>query len=165
MRRATPVYIKKRGVIHIGDNTLTARQQKNFSHARHMAEMSDFRRARVGCVAVIGGRVVATGFSQHKTHPLQRKYNQYRKFDQHAEVKHSLHAETAMLAGARHLGIDWSKCDVYVYRICHSRPSGLAKPCASCRNALLDAGVRSVFYSTDRGFGYEKLLNIEREKK
>ncbi|MDD3022237.1 MAG: hypothetical protein PHX61_14865, partial [Alphaproteobacteria bacterium] len=50
---------------------LSPRHKRFFAHARHMAEMSDFHRAPVGCIAVIGNKVVATGFSQHKTHPLQ----------------------------------------------------------------------------------------------
>lgn len=76
---------------------MTARQIKNFAHARHMAEMYDFKRARVGCVAVIGSRVIATGFSQHRTHPLQDHYNRRRDFRGQTNVAAKLHAETAML--------------------------------------------------------------------
>ncbi len=135
----------------------TARHEKFFAHARHMAQMSDFRRARVGCVAVINGRVVATGFSQHRTHPMQQYYNRYRDFDGQANVAHKLHGEAAMLFTHRHLRIDWSKADVYVYRLCRSRAHGLAKPCAACEMALRAAGVRKIFYTTDTGF---ELLRI-----
>lgn len=71
-----------------------------------MAEMSDFYRAPVGCIAVIGNKVVATGFSQHKTHPLQMRYNKYRGFNSQVDIEHKMHAETHLLAAAQHLPID-----------------------------------------------------------
>lgn len=131
---------------------MTARQRRNFLHARHMAEMSDFRRARVGCVAVIGGRVIATGFSQHRTHPLQDHFNRYRDFRGQQNVAAKLHAECAMAASVRHFPIDWAKVDVYIYRVCVSRQHGIAFPCPACETMLREMGVRRIFYTTDTGY-------------
>ena len=118
-----------------------------------MAEMSDFKRARVGCVAVIGNKIVATGFSQQRTHPMQDHYNQFRDFNGQKNVDAKLHSEIAMLSSVQHIdGIDWSKADVYIYRLCRSRPHGISKPCEACAAALSDAGVRNVYYTTDEGF-------------
>ena len=119
--------------------------------------MSDFRRAQVGCVAVIGNKVVATGFSQHRTHPLQQYYNRYRDFGGQTDVAAKQHAEISMLASFQHMGIDFSKADVYIYRMCRSREFGMARPCESCEAALREAGVHRVFYSTDTGFESIKL--------
>ena len=89
----------------------TARHEKFLPMRVTWHRMSDFRRARVGCVAVINGRVVATGFSQHRTHPMQQYYNRYRDFDGQANVAHKLHGEAAMLFTHTEPG-DWSKADV-----------------------------------------------------
>lgn len=137
--------------------TLTAKQKKYFRYARHMAEMSDFKRAQVGCIAVIGNKVVATGFSQQRTHPMQDYYNRFRDFGGQKNICAKLHSETSLLASSQHLHIHWSKADVYIYRICRSRPHGLAKPCASCREMLHRAGVRNIFFSTDDVFDFLKL--------
>lgn len=123
-----------------------------------MAEMSDFRRAQVGCVAVIGNRVVATGFSQQRTHPMQDYYNQFRDFRGQKDVCAKLHAEMAMLISVQHLsGINWSKAHVYIYRLCRSRPAGISKPCPACTAALASVGVRHVHYTTNDGFAHIKI--------
>lgn len=122
-----------------------------------MAEMSDFHRAPVGCIAVIGNKVVATGFSQQRTHPMQQHYNRYRDFPYQQNIEAKLHAEIAMLSSFRHFDIPWSKADVYIYRICRSRPHGIAAPCESCAMALADAGIKRVFYTTDDGFEFLKI--------
>lgn len=137
--------------------TLTAKHRKFFMHARHMAEMSDFYRAPVGCVAVIGNKIVATGFSQQRTHPMQRYYNRYRDFHYQQNVDSKLHAEIAMLSSFRHFEISWGKADVYIYRICRSRPHGIAAPCESCARALADFGVKRVFFSTNDGYDFLKI--------
>jgi len=62
-----------------------------------------------------------------------------------------------MLASVQHLEIDWSKVDVYIYRICRSREQGLAKPCPSCEMALREAGVKNIYYTTDYGFDFLKI--------
>jgi deoxycytidylate deaminase len=123
-----------------------------------MAEMSDFHRAPVGCVAVIGNKVVATGFSQQRTHPMQRYYNRFRDFNGQTNITAKLHAECAMLSSFRHLNIEFSKADVYIYRICRSRDAGLAKPCLSCEMALRSAGIKNVYYTSDDGFCHDKII-------
>lgn len=145
------------GGISIDTFTLSAKQAKFFTHARHMAEMSDFHRAPVGCVAVIGNKVVATGFSQQRTHPLQMRFNRYRDFNCQTNIEAKMHAEISMLASYQHMGIDWSKVDVYIYRLCRSRPHGLSCPCESCMAALTEAGVHRIFFSTDTGFDFIKV--------
>lgn len=155
--------LKQFRIIQNGDDqisifTFTAKHERFFAHARHMAEMSDFKRARVGCVAVIDGRVVATGFSQQRTHPMQEYYNQFRDFHGQKNISAKLHAEISMLCSVQHMdGIDWHKADVYIYRMCRSRLSGLAKPCSACEAALRSVGVHNVFFSTDKYFDLLKL--------
>jgi deoxycytidylate deaminase len=122
-----------------------------------MAEMSDFKRARVGCVAVVGNKIVATGFSQQRTHPMQDYYNRFRDFRGQKNVCAKLHAECAMLASSQHTSINWAKADVYIYRICKSRPFGNSKPCQSCEKAMKFFGIKNIYHSTDEWFEHLRL--------
>lgn len=122
-----------------------------------MAEMSDFKRAKVGCVAVIGKKVVAAGFSQNRTHPMQEHFNIYRDFCGQKNIESKTHSEIHMLAAARHMNICWSKADVYIYRICSSRQHGIALPCDACMKALREFGIKNVYYTTDTGYDYIKI--------
>lgn len=136
----------------------TARQVRYFEHARQMAQMSDFTRARVGCVVVEGKRIVGMGFSSHRTHPLQKHYNQYRNFTKGKSIVHSLHAEIMALApiiGSSE--INWNKVEIYVYRICRSREYGMARPCSACMNCISDCHIRDVYYTTDVGYAHERI--------
>lgn len=127
-----------------------------FEFARHVAEMSDFDRAKVGSVAVLKDRVISTGHNSHKSHPLQKKYNQYRNFRlDHGYINHSLHAETACLLPLIDSDVDFSKVTLYVYRLRKDRPHGIAKPCSACMQLIRDLGIEHIAYTTDVGVAYE----------
>ena len=34
---------------------------------------------------------------------------------------------------------------------------GMARPCASCMQAIKDLGIREIYYTTNDGYSYEKL--------
>lgn len=136
--------------------TLLNRDMRFFNAAKSAALESDFK-IKVGAIAVYGGKIVASCYSQNKTHPLQRKYNQYRDFKQEGLVFDKLHAEIGLLAQIKKLDIDMRNVSVYVYRICRCREHGMARPCSGCMKALLDAGIVHVYYSTDIGFAYERI--------
>lgn len=124
-----------------------------------MAEMSDFKRAQVGCVAVIGSKVVATGFSQQRTHPMQDYYNRFRDFHGQKNINAKLHAEISALAQLERMNIDTSRVDLFIYRKCKSRESGMARPCAACMAAIREYKIKNLFYSSDAGLVYEKLVS------
>lgn len=136
----------------------SARQMKFFDHARRVAEMSDFSRARVGCVVVEGKKILSVGFSSHRTHPLQAHYNQLRNFNKTGRVIHSLHSEIMALApiiGAS--DINWSKVEIYIYRIRKDKPFGMARPCPSCFGCISDCHIKNIYYTTDYGYAHERV--------
>ena len=53
--------------------------EKYFEKARQAALLSNFKRTNIGCVAVYKGHIIAIGCNVCKTHPMQKKYNRYRK--------------------------------------------------------------------------------------
>ena len=140
------------------------KSDRYFEFARHVAEMSDFERAKVGAVAVLKDKVISTGHNSHKSHPLQKKYNQFRNFRDCGYINHSLHAEVACLLPLIDTEVDFSKVHLYVYRIRKDRPHGLARPCEACRKLLFDLGVRNVSYTTDCGVAEEHFDNRDGEK-
>jgi tRNA(Arg) A34 adenosine deaminase TadA len=72
------------------------------------------------------------------------------------EQKVNLHAEIAALVKARE-DVD----TVIVCRLNKNTDLRLSKPCPVCKLALDEAGVREVWFSTDKGF--EKLADNERK--
>lgn len=135
---------------------------KHFNKAKKVAEISDFKKVHIGCVAVYKGSVVAIGCNTNKTHPIQKYYNKYRTPDGEdismASVP-KLHAEINCLNQLRHMDINFSKVKLYVYRKRNDRPYGIARPCPSCMTAIKDLGIRDIYYTTDDGFVHERLSN------
>lgn len=139
------------------ERLFTLREIRNFEAAKKMAETSDFGRARVGCVIVGKKSIISSGYNSHKTHPLQKLYNQERKIDDEHAI-HSMHAETSAVSklyGRK--DIDWGNLEVYIYRICGDREFGMARPCKSCMKLLKECGIKHIFYTTDHGLAYERL--------
>jgi len=134
---------------------MTAKNIKYFNHAKHIAEMSDFNRIHIGCIAVQGNKILSTGFNTNKSHPLQMHYNRFRELHGDGMCKHSLHAEIACLVPLWSCEIDWSKVDLYVYRIRRDIGKGLARCCPACMEAIKELGIKSIYYTTNDGFAHE----------
>lgn len=139
--------------------------KKMFLAARAEAEKSTFAHFNLGCVITYKGHIIGRGRNSDRTHPLQKKYNEkYRGFNPCSanEFRHSLHAEVSALMSIPYTvgrDINWSKANVYVYRICQGKPSGYgcSKPCRACTQALRECGIRNVFFTDDDGLSYIRL--------
>ena len=131
---------------------------KYFNTARQVANISDYKQQHVGRVAVYQGQVIGLGCNCNKTHPMQKFYNKYRIKSDNMLPK--LHAEISCINQIKHLGINFSKVKLYIYRIRKAQPFGLSRPCPSCMAAIKDLGIRDIYYTTNNGFSYEKLENI-----
>ena len=126
-----------------------------FKKARQIANISDYKKQHVGCVAVYQGQVIGLGCNCNKTHPMQKFYNKYRMPSDYMLPK--LHAEISCINQIKHLDINFSKAKLYIYRIRKDQPFGLARPCPSCMAAIKDLGIRDIYYTTNDGYAYEKL--------
>ena len=129
---------------------------KHFSKARQIAGISDFKKIHIGCVAVYQGQVIGLGCNANKTHPMQKFYNRYRQ--QPDNLLPKLHAEISCLNQIKHLNINFTKVKLYIYRIRKDQPYGMARPCPSCMAAIKDLGIKNVYYTTDAGYAYEKII-------
>ena len=138
--------------------------EKMFAAARKIAKTSDFDTFHMGCVIVYKKHIIGAAANSDKTHPMQAKYNKYRKFNKTKNgVKHSVHAEIAAINTIPYtIGkeIEWNKVKVYIYRIAPGKigKRGLARPCPGCMRALRDMGIKHIYYTGDEGsYIYEKL--------
>lgn len=51
---------------------LTKTDMHYFVKASQVAEISDFAKINIGCVAVYQGTIIGVGFNTNKTHPMQK---------------------------------------------------------------------------------------------
>ena len=136
------------------------RDTKFFQKAEAAAALSEFKRAPMGCIAVYKNKVISVGINSHKTHPIQREYDKYRKIHLNGGCNaylHSLHAEIDCLLSVDDEKIDMSKVELYICRLTKSG-TGLAKPCPACRAYLKDRGIRKVHYTTEDSWITETFL-------
>lgn len=128
----------------------TSREMRYFRQARKESKKSTHGKAHIGAVIVIGNYVVSRGFNKIKTHPVQAKLD--RECNYYCPNA-KLHAEVdALLNSGKH---DLSNAEVYIYREDKNGVMANCCPCVSCTQALKDAGVKEVFYTTREGFAYE----------
>lgn len=130
---------------------------KFFYKAKQAAFISDFKRTKVGCVAVYHGNVIGVGINSNKTHPVQQYYNRVRNIEKDPQFQAKLHAEIACLNSIKNMDIDFSKVKLYIFRLRNDGKYGYTRPCASCMAAIKDFGIKHIYYSTDSGFAYEKI--------
>ena len=135
-----------------------------FQKARQAAEISDYKRTHVGCVAVYQGNIIGIACNTNKTHPMQKYYNRYRYHPQTSYFYPKLHAEINCISSIRHLDINFSKVKLYVYRTRCDQEYGIARPCPSCMAAIKDLGIRHIYYTTNDGYVYEEVENNRLEK-
>ena len=133
---------------------ITKSDMNYFKKASKVAEISDYDKINIGCIAVYQGQTIGLGCNSNKTHPVQKKYNRYRNWE---DFIPKLHAEISCLNQIKHLNINFSKVKLYIYRIRNDQPFGLSRPCPSCMAAIKDLGIRDVYYTTNDGYVYEKL--------
>lgn len=136
-----------------------------FNHARMEAKKGENQRFNVGCVVAYKGHIIGRGHNSNKSHPMQKKYNRkYRSFNNNngAFINDTIHAEVSALMNIPYVigkDVDFSKCKIYVYRICNGKPLGYgnARPCQACLHMIKDVGIRHVFYTDDMGLSYLRL--------
>lgn len=136
---------------------LTKSRKTYFKIAKTLAEMSDFPRIKIGCVAVCGHHIISSGFNMRKTSTLQKQYNIYRFSE---DTPHCLHAEIACLKPLiKRRDIDFKNVELYIYREYKSGELAIARPCDSCFKLIKDLGIRNIYYTNNGGFSYEEILN------
>jgi len=149
-------------VININNKHLTTRDMRFFKAAQKVSSDSDHGRGfKVGCVAVLGNKIISSGHNAEKTSPLQMKYAKYYPKDKLRVNKYEpkYHAEVDCLHYIiDHDEIPWNKVKLYIFRSCKSGVEGLSRPCTCCMRLIKDLGIKHIYYSTNAGYSHEILL-------
>lgn len=132
---------------------------KYFEETRKAALCSEYDRVHIGCIAVYKGRIIAKGSNSEKTHPIQMHYNKYRTIRGiNTQVLPKVHAEVKCLSKLKNMNVDFKKVKLFIYRIRCDQPYGLARPCPACMMAIMDSGIRNIYYTTDTSYAHERIL-------
>lgn len=137
---------------------------KYFNKAKQVANVSDFKRVHIGCIAVYQGNIIGLGCNTNKTHPRQDYYNRFREIKNDGKIYYApkLHAEINCINSIRHLDINFSKVKLYVYRKRLDSQYGIARPCPSCMSAIKDLGIKHIYFTTNDGYAYQKIESKKR---
>jgi len=138
---------------------MTPIDYKYFEKARQVAQLSDYYKTHIGCIAVYHGNIISIGCNCNKTHPAQKYYNRFRKKSE--DLLPKLHAEINCINQIKNSDINFSKVKLYIYRIRKDQPFGLSRPCPSCMAAIKDIGIKDIYYTTNDGYAHERIKNIE----
>lgn len=148
--------------MEISESNLSRRDSRFFKIAKDCSAQSDYSAGfKIGCVAVLNGKIISRGHNSEKTNPLQLKYIKYSSPDKidFKQYKPKLHAEVDCLKSIAHrTDIPWDKVKLYIYRSLIQREHGLARPCSCCMHLIKELGIKHIYYSTDIGYSHEILL-------
>ena len=132
-----------------------------FKAAKECSYNSDYSgcgKAKIGCVIVYKGSILAKGWNTDKTHSTQAKYNKWRYKDvKNIYLPDKCHSEIMALNKIKYLDIDMSKVHLYIYRGHKDGTYAMARPCSACMAAIKQMGVQNIHYTTEDGICYEKL--------
>lgn len=134
-----------------------------FKVARQCSFQSDYTSgcssARIGCIIVYKGAILAKGYNSDKTHTEQAKYNKwrYREEKDNRYLPSKVHAEVICLSKIKYLDIDFSKVHIYTYRETKRGHIAISRPCPSCMAMIKSMGIKHVHYTTNDGYAEEKI--------
>lgn len=97
-------------------------------------------RAKLGCVAVVSGKVVARG------------YNNYQTYSKDGLIKRvcSCHAEIAVLRKCLRWNIN-GKINLYIMRVKCDGEVACSAPCMQCTEVMRDFNIKNITYIAENG--------------
>lgn len=133
------------------------RELRYFDVAKAVSETANHNSFMIGAAIVVGKSIISVGANdKDRSHPLQKKYNAFRFNDD--KCKHSIHAEIDAITKAKNQIDDFSDAKLFVYRLQKNGNLGIARPCKGCMEAIKDFGIKEIYYSTNEGLAYERIM-------
>ena len=144
---------------------LSKKISRYFNIAKKVSQDSDHPIFNIGCIVLYKNKIVSSGYSSIKSHPLQKEYNSFRQFDPSVDFndyihKHYLHAEVMAINNATRFIKDdeWPHVKLIIYRTTKDNDKqGMCRPCKACMEMINNKGIRNIYYTTPEGFNYEIL--------
>lgn len=132
-----------------------------FKTARECSKNADYSgggKAKIGCIAVYKGSILAKGWNTDKTHSMQAQYNKWRyKDNKNNYLPEKCHAEIAVLNKIKYLDIDFSKVHIYTYREYQNGALAQSRCCPACLAAIKNLKIKYIHYTTRDGYCLEEL--------
>ena len=127
--------------------SVNRRVERFFTLLDETAKFSNHPQHRISSAIVVKNKLVGLGFNQMKTDPFQKKYS---KNDDCIYIHAEIHAIKNALRSVDVSALRYA--DLYVTRIMlGSGTRGMAKPCDGCMGAIVEFGIRRVFYTNPKG--------------
>lgn len=103
------------------------------AEAKAKAEWSKDPTTKVGAIAILGRRIIATGYNgfPERTDDNERLYE-----NRETKLWRTVHAEINLVCQAARYGVSLDGATVYT----------TFHPCANCAGALINAGIKTIFY-------------------
>lgn len=131
--------------------TAHKKHSKLIESAIDLSSQSNFPRAKIGAILVVGKTILSTGYNQRKTHPLQKERNVLRDSTKRGEC---VHAEVSAISRFRELP---KNAVLYIGRKKRDGTHGMARPCGGCMSVIKDKGIRTIVYTTGDGIAVEHI--------
>lgn len=133
-----------------------------FNAAKKCSQNADYTgggKAKIGCVAVYKGSILAKGWNTDKTHSAQARYNQWRYKDcANNYLPDKCHSEVCVISKIKYLDIDMSRVHLYVYREYKNGELAPCRPCKACMAAIKELGIHNIHYTTKDGYCSEVIV-------
>jgi deoxycytidylate deaminase len=132
---------------------MTKATRSFFNAARAVSELSDHPKQKLGCVVVLGHRIISSGKNSYtRCHAVQAKLD---KETFGCECPGRIHSEVDALLPLIKNNVDLSRATLYVYRQHKDGTIGLAKPCSRCMKLIRQCGIKKINYTTEGGYASE----------
>lgn len=121
----------------VSSNTLSNKEVRYLEIAKNLALSSAAGRYRHGAIVVKGGRILSTGINKVKNHP-----DVFEDKETILENSH-IHAEVDALKKVGRV----KGATIYIVRVNKTGKTGLSRPCDSCYERIVDAGITKIIYT------------------
>lgn len=110
-----------------------------FDLAKSASLLSTHPKHKMGAV-IVNKKPISVGCNLYKSHP---KYaDGQESFSIHAEIKAIMSSPRSKLEGS----------EIWVYRQDKEGNPAMAKPCLICQKYIIEAGIKKVYFTTEKGF-------------
>jgi len=135
-------------LVETSEKTCSPKQEYYLRRAAQIALKSNVQSHRHASIIVNEktGEIISEGYNYHTTH---------------MEHAYTIHSEVSALLKLKKTKHSIENCAIYVVRVGTDRmqcPLKYSAPCSNCTKAILKAGIKKVYYSTD--FEFENYIKI-----
>jgi deoxycytidylate deaminase len=124
-------------------------QQKKFKIAEAASLHADHSVHKLGAAIFKRNDLISIGFNSYKTNPRFNNINNPFK-----DGTYVLHAEMSAIIHARQ-SIEGMDC--FIFRAYKNGNMAMSRPCQYCMIALIESGIRYIYYVSNEGYHRERL--------